>query len=425
MDFDHPEAWQEKLGDYSATAVPAHLGWAERSPGILAALRRRKKRRWLLIWSSASAAFLVLGLGFYWFSSRTLGAFPIPLSGRLATAGALRTKAAAGSSPVQRSDRPVRQQRPLLAERQGAREADSGPKETDGDRVILTPLLGGTGSAGLATEAGAEAALLPLPSTLAIIAPLPIAAKPLLPWPASAPTFSPSPPAPRQSSWRSKFWAGPGIYFSNFGVRAPLAAETPLLGWQGGVVVQRPLHRSWQLITGITGVTRRQKVNYAATTPVMLYRPNTLDSILVNAWNGQETLIYRDSVAGRRTRRFQHYNQQHWLQVPLAIGWGRQYGRWQMDFQAGAALNVLVNAQGRTLDQAGAVIELANGNWYRRQPTLSWQIGWNGQWRLSPRWQIGALVIMDQSLHNQLAPSSGLEQKLSSIFSGLSIRCEL
>jgi hypothetical protein len=424
MDFDHPEAWHDKLGDYRATNVPANLSWSERSPGILAALRRRKKRRWLVIWSSAGAAFLVGGiiLYFYAFSFRPLGAFPIPLMGTLETAGSEQSAFTTVTDQLRPPFRSAQHQKPPDAEPQ-LEAASRTPSKATGTALASINIHSLASAEDTAASVPLmDSTLSTLPPKLSPVVPIPTVPIALLSWPTPVPALSPSLPEPPKIQWSIKYWAGSGTYLPNFGGVQPLVREKALWGWQGGVVLSRPIHRNWQLLGGIQLVNQRQKVNYAATTRVMLYRPNSIDSILVNTWNGQETLIYRDSVPGRRIRQFQNYNQQARVQLPLAIGWSRQRGHWQMQVYAGGALNVLLKAKGRTLDQSGAVVELTSDTWYSYQPIPSWQIGWNGQWRMSSNWHLGALLVMDQSLKNQLAMPSGLKQKNTSIFSGISFQ---
>ena len=421
---------KDKIGEYPASNIPPALGWEQLSAGILAGVaeRRRRKRAALWLWWSAGAVgVMVAG---WWFMPHPvgLGAFPVGLASS-AGLGNSNVDSRCISVPVFKNttsssikfdNQNFTHFKNYISNNQEPTTKSNRNSLTTATQVtMLASALPTLPPATAAPEKmieslsleefnSTELVLISLPA-------LPLAVLEKIPNEDSLSLPKPVQPSPR-AHWHVEI-AGSTNYFNpNYrsvapDARTPAPYEKPLLGWQTSVRLQRSFNKNWHLAFGLQWQELRYRTHFNQREMVNLYRPGTIDTIFVNQFTGEETYVYRDSVPGVRTRRFQHYNRHTAWQAPIVVGYSIDANRWGLALQVGVNLQLYQRSQGKTLLDMNESLDLAIGDFYDYAFRHSYLVETQLLYRFNANVRIFTRLGWEQYSQNWLQSRTGAIQR--------------
>lgn len=438
--FDEKGKLEKQLEEHQTAQIPSELSWERMSPGILAGVKKKRRRRIIFWWFFFGCFFLLSGGGLYLLLSQA------KLNESSHEIKKISVAPETSGSVVQEG-RSVIMSSPL----------DEGAVLPPQDRVPVSamtnplPKLRLLSTSGLPEELSSTTAtkqLLPIYSSLS---------KPANPSDSSArnivslPTFRntvvdpistlenkleysrndslevlehPIKPLP-YPKWQLLLWGGINTFSASYnpqeaGSSTPGDYETPLTGWQAGLRLKRKLSSAVHLSSGIQFQQLRYRSNFFQTSAVNFYQPNTIDTIFISSFTGEETYVYRDSVPGTRTRNFQHYNQHTLLSIPLLLGYEWRNNRWQIGFQTGVNLQAYQESVGRSLAVPNQIFDLSK-NFYKKGIRYSYLLEAQISYQISHRTSLIVQFGWEQALTNWLEPNVNIIQRPTIINGGVGI----
>ncbi|MEM1121507.1 MAG: hypothetical protein AAGJ18_13745 [Bacteroidota bacterium] len=187
--------------------------------------------------------------------------------------------------------------------------------------------------------------------------------------------------------------------------------NTSLVGWQLNARINRYFGKNWSLAVGLNLQNLRYKSAFNFTEGASIYQPRTIDAIFTNSLTGEQTVTYRDSIPGLRTRNFQHFNQHTSLQLPILVGVTVGKKRWRYALRSGIGLQFFQHHSGRTALALGDVTDLPDRNFYPFKVRLSFLLEGQLAYKISKRISLLGRVGTEHNLTNWLSSNSEFEQR--------------
>ena len=187
--------------------------------------------------------------------------------------------------------------------------------------------------------------------------------------------------------------------------------ESNLAGWTAGLRVTRAKHRLMHFGFGI----ELNQLNYRFTNELFestnLYRPNTIDTIIIQPFGLDSTIITRDSVPGTRHIRAQNYNSHKFLKVPLFVGLHHNWKNFDVALQVGVNLQVFRSTTGKTATRFPASIDLAADEFYQNAVGVSVFGEVQCVWKIQSQFHLVFGMGGEKSTSNWLNSNIGLKQR--------------
>ncbi len=178
---------------------------------------------------------------------------------------------------------------------------------------------------------------------------------------------SESPVSKQEHLWRLGLWTDANLHQTSYrpsrSDQPP--AEKPLNVLQGELRLSRKLGPQFTIATGLRYQVWQGQAEANGEYETRLYRPNTIDTIFTNVVSGDVTYSYTDSIPGLIQRDFKHTNRQYSLQLPILLGYGHEYRRWEWNVQMGVQVELSHRATGRKLLNETADLQIvSSADWY-------------------------------------------------------------
>jgi len=203
------------------------------------------------------------------------------------------------------------------------------------------------------------------------------------------------------------------------------AKSTTLSGWQADIRITKEITNKLSIKTGLGVQQLRFRSNYIGTKEILVFQPNTIDTIKTSSLTGQQTFTYRDSVPGIQTRNFQHYNRHTTLQIPLLLSYQIRKQRWTVAFQTGFALKLLPKTSGRLAMSGGVIIDLEDAELYTKNIRWSHLLETEIGYRATPSLTIFARYGLENNLTNWIDGDLPYQQKPKIMALNLGVSCVL
>jgi len=220
-------------------------------------------------------------------------------------------------------------------------------------------------------------------------------------------------PKPNETSgdWYISMGGGLNVFSENNPGQFPESTETPLPGWETNLRLQhrRPVGWTWQV--GLAYRELRYRSNWEGTSNVQLYRPNTIDTVFINARTGDRTFTYRDSIPGTRTRIFQQYNSHRNLSLMLLGGYTWSNERVGVQIQTGPEVQLWRQASGKTVVAPNDIRDL--NTIYHQEPILALRLETQFNYGFNDRWQILLRSAWSKSITNWSVQELDLDRRPS------------
>ncbi len=145
----------------------------------------------------------------------------------------------------------------------------------------------------------------------------------------------------------------------------PSTIESPEIGLQAELRIDRSLAKRWYISTGIAYRRYNFRSAFNTTdTDIDLYRPGTVDTIFRNVITGEERVVTTDTLSGTRIRRFGNDNVITEASVPFLIG--RRFGQNGTTFGIAAGMRVgyVAGRSGRVAVSRDQVVSLNETPFY-------------------------------------------------------------
>lgn len=134
-------------------------------------------------------------------------------------------------------------------------------------------------------------------------------------------------------------------------------SESGLIGNTVGVNIGAT-YQGWQLRTGVALHTFNTRFDFGQTTTRNVLQSQVLKTVFIDSTGAVQNQVFGDTtVTVTDTRRIEHYNQYHLLEIPLEIGRYRTQGKFMYGVNVGVGFNFLLNQSGRTLDLNGEILD--------------------------------------------------------------------
>jgi len=432
--FDKKGGLQDTVGAHPTKPIPAELSWDNLGAGILAGVEKRKKKRRLLIWwwggglSLLSLSFLLF---FTQISRTSIEALPIPLNGEAFTETTENANQLKNNKEVKRqaakekmkktanqkitlkneqeqvSNYQIAQKHPLTAvaeqdnltveieqpinNQKMSQNVDNQPKINGMEPLFNLPIITGL-LEGYSTEEIIPAPVIPV----------------------------------SKGNWHLAISGGTNWWQYGYKGAEDEIIPTTLSGWQADLRISKEITNKLSIKTGLGIQQLRFRSNYTGTKEVIVFQPNTIDTIFTSALTGQQTFTYRDSVRGIQTRNFQHYNRHTSLQIPLLLSYQISKQRWTLAIQTGIAIQFIPKISGKLAMTDGTIIDLENTDRYpkniRWSHLLETQVGYHA----TPNLTIFARYGLENHLTNWIEKDLSYQQqpRVMSLNLGLSYRLQ-
>ncbi|MFK7937204.1 MAG: hypothetical protein AB8G22_27060 [Saprospiraceae bacterium] len=432
MNHDHDPKWRAEFDDYSDADIPTDLQWDNVGETILTEVERRKKRRRLLLWwwwTGGLSLGIILFIG-WWINQPDLAALPIPM-----------TKVAK-SEPVEQSDFSIKTKSLQSIDNQAIKNKSS--FNTDSIISIKQPIENTTRTKESIVPRAPKDNTANADSEINLASPLDfyidknvanltqetidskrtqlptatqndtietrssftildnIATKELrliekenipdLPKTISIENANPNP-------W-SLVISGGGNAFQPQTILNLTDGDTPLTSWQTEVSLQKNVRNKLILNIGIGYEQLLYRFNFQSEQDVMLYRPNTVDTIFTNPFAGTETVVTTDSVAGIRRQFVQQHNQHRTLRLPLLVGWRLGKGRFFTTLQTGIVPTYRLGSSGLVTNDGKEIIDISE--LYQTGFGLRIPLKLGLEYRLSPQISLLTNINVEKPVDNWL-----------------------
>ena len=167
------------------------------------------------------------------------------------------------------------------------------------------------------------------------------------------------------------------------------SALTPLENMHAGIRYEWIHQSGFQVQTGLDWMRVNEVFEYTYSHYESVTLDNEVIEIIVGL-NGRDTTQVRGSVATSKklTHDILHYNQTDWAQIPIGLGYTHQFGRFQLGIGMEAIGQILLKANGISLNQELIPVSLEDldykpGNFY-----IAGRANLNLGWKISPRLDI-------------------------------------
>jgi len=191
----------------------------------------------------------------------------------------------------------------------------------------------------------------------------------------------------------------------------PSSMETPLIGWETSLRVQHVRPSGWTWHLGVAYQDLKYRSNWEGTTNVQLYRPNTVDTIFINAATGAETYTYRDSIPGTRSRRFQQHNSHQSLSVHLLGGYSWTLNRLGVQVQGGPDVQLWRRVEGKSVLGPDDIRDL--NTIYHTNPSLAIRLETQLNYEFAESWQLLLRGGWSKSVTDWSVPELNLDRRPS------------
>lgn len=174
------------------------------------------------------------------------------------------------------------------------------------------------------------------------------------------------------------------------------ASEKGLLSQYARVMVHRNMYRGLSAGVGAEWLQINSQLDYQSKTPTTAQLQGVTLLKRVNAITRDTTLITGDTVVNAvATRTVRHFNQATAINIPVVIGYHKNFGRWSAGAELGATFNLNTAYSGKTYDISGQVIDLASdGALLKKNTGVSLLSGIQVGYRVLPQavvlWQLEA-----------------------------------
>lgn len=340
---------KDSLGAYPSESLPAGVSWEELGPGIQDRLRGRRRRAmlWLVCLGCLLAGGLFL-LPNQHYRVELVHAFPL-----LEAGGDLPGEVPSSSSPVMAPKRALLHGQ-NAEEVQGAVILDPPSRGTKSDSRSTRPTITiGTPEQEIQSIVETESSLeleavdreTPSISTL-VTYDCSISTENVhglehltdsirLPVDGRNPSDSIGRVVPRSRKWRKEMSDGLTQLFLPPG----LGENTSPLGHRVSLTLGRTIGSTdWSVWYGVELAQYWRKEEVRDERDILIYQPNTVDTVYRNNFTGEERIVYTDTVPGRRTINLRLYQQLRSLSIPVMIrkSWS---GEWAAAMQLGVDVN--------------------------------------------------------------------------------------
>jgi hypothetical protein len=130
----------------------------------------------------------------------------------------------------------------------------------------------------------------------------------------------------------------------------------------------------WFLTSGLsfTQVHERFSINRIRTEEEWV---NYISEIFIDE-AGDSIFTYSTALSTTTyTERINHINRYSLVDIPVAAGYGRDFGPWNLGFEAGILLNLGLTSRGTMLNNEDVVLDIEDSNMFRAQIGLSYSAG--------------------------------------------------
>lgn len=433
--FDEQEAFKDRIGDYPSMNIPDNLSWDKMGPAILKGIEKRKKRRKLLIWMWGIAlgfiGFSVIG---WWFGYHTCDTNYLmsKLQTVITTTKETHTVSSKNSEKIISN----------INENRAEKHALTLEEMETQKRYKVQRFTKINKKKRKSTKSKKDTFILVDGSTLPFIQPpenkenlsehellkeasskitRPILSTEMLPTLSSLlftknREFIIPPPALIKRATFSPKWQlemGGGI---NWWQKELLASNTidsintPLIGWQFNARINRHFGKYWSIKLGLQIQNLRYKSDFEHTEGTAIYQPKTVDAIFTNTLTGEQSITYRDSIPGLKTRKFQHFNQHTTLKIPLLAGFTLGKKRWKYSFHTGIGLQFLQYSTGRIALEKGRVTNLPDKRLYPAKVKFSYLFETQLSYQITNNMSVLGSVSMERHFTNWLARDAPFRQ---------------
>ena len=180
---------------------------------------------------------------------------------------------------------------------------------------------------------------------------------------------------PTRSSWWLDVYGGINGFSSSYQSTNQQSVapnhESNLAGWTAGLRITRAKHQLIHFGFGIELNQLNYRFSNESFEETNFYRPNTIDTIIIQPFGLDSTFITRDSVPGIRYIQAQNFNSHKFLEVPVFVGIHRSWKNFDLVLQTGVSLQVFRSSKGRTATYFPVLINLAEDEFYQSKVGVS------------------------------------------------------